>query len=99
MIAVLGYLHVDPAALDGLLPAMKTTMEKTRAEDGCERYSLAVEDAAEGKVSISEKWRDMDALKAHGAAPHMADFNKALAGKVKGAEIHAYEASNETKLA
>lgn len=99
MIIVLGYLDVDPAALDELLPVMRRQMDETRKEDGCERYSLAVEDGGSGRVSISERWRDADALKAHGASSHMAEFNKALKGKVRGAQIHSYEASNEQKLA
>lgn len=98
MIIVLGYLDVDPAALDELLPVMRHQMDETLKEDGCERYSLAVEDTGTGRISISERWRDGEALQAHGAAPHMAEFSKALKGKVRGADIKAYDASNERKL-
>ena len=65
MVIVLGYLDVDPAAVEGLLPVLQKQMEATRAEDGCVRYSLAIENADTGRISISECWRDEDALKAN----------------------------------
>ena len=53
---------------------------QVRAEDGCIEY-LATVDAADAPSSqtafgedtfvVVEKWASMDALKAHGAAPHM----------------------------
>ena len=98
MIIVLGYVHVNPAEVAGLNDALQTMMRKTREEDGCERYSLAVENAEEGIISISERWASMEALGAHSKAQHMADFNAALKGKVTKFDVKAYDASNERKL-
>ncbi len=96
MIIVLGYLKLDPAAIDDdLKGAMQAAMATTRQENGCHRYSLAFENEAEGVVSISELWSDEDALKAHGKAPHMAAFGAALKGKVRSMDVKIYDGENE----
>ncbi|MGB3721244.1 MAG: putative quinol monooxygenase [Pacificimonas sp.] len=99
MIVVLGYMKLDSAAIDDdLKAAMQTVMTTTRGETGCHRYSLALEDEAAGTVSISELWADADALKAHGAQPHMAAFGAALKGKVRAMDLKMYDADNERAL-
>jgi quinol monooxygenase YgiN len=42
-------------------------------------------------VVVIEKWRDLDALKAHGAAPHMAAFGASVKDIVAGRAIHVLE--------
>jgi quinol monooxygenase YgiN len=98
MIIVQGTATVDPAAIDALVAAAATMMAETRKERGCLHYSLAIEDADRGIMSISERWADEAALKAHFAAPHMAAFNQAIAGKVKGLDVRMYDASGERGL-
>lgn len=95
MIIVQGTVTADPAAIAELGDALKTMMTETRGEAGCLHYSLAVEDAAAGIISISERWADDAALKAHFTAPHMASFNARLKGKVHGMDIKLYDASGE----
>ena len=57
-----------------------------RKEKGCVEYFVAVDmDAGlpgqardASRVVILEKWENIDALKAHGATPHMLAFSKAV---------------------
>jgi quinol monooxygenase YgiN len=98
MIIVQGTATVDPAAIDVLVAAAATMMAETRRERGCLHYSLAIEDADRGIMSISERWADEAALKAHFAAPHMAAFNQAIAGRVKRLDVRMYDASGERGL-
>ena len=99
MIIVLGYMKLDPSAIDDhLKAAMQTAMAATRQEEGCYRYSLPLENEADGTVSISELWASEDALKAHGKAPHMATFGTALKGKVRGMDIKMYDGGNERPI-
>jgi quinol monooxygenase YgiN len=66
-----------------LLAAFQANVSNVHAEDGCIEY-LATVDAAAAPISqtpfgeetfvVVEKWSSMDALKAHGAAPHMAAY-------------------------
>ena len=48
---------------------------------------------------ISERWRDGDALAAHGRAPHMATFNRAIGGiKIHQISVKAYDVSGVRTL-
>jgi quinol monooxygenase YgiN len=98
MIIVQGSARVDPAHVAELQAAAATMMAATRKETGCLHYSLAIEDAAAGVLSISERWTDAAALKAHFTEPHMAAFQKAIAGKVSNLDVNMYDASGERGL-
>jgi quinol monooxygenase YgiN len=88
MIHVLAIITAKPGMRDRILEAWRGNAEAVRAEDGCIAYE-AVVDVAEGGAGFAqfgadtfvvvERWSSMEALRAHGAAPHM----KAYAGKVK----------------
>jgi quinol monooxygenase YgiN len=63
-------------------------MPAVHAEQGCIEYGPAIDAEGVGKIQtplggdtfvVIEKWESLDALKAHGAAPHMA----AYAGKTR----------------
>lgn len=95
MVIVQGTVKADPAAIDGMRGALATMMAETRKEAGCLYYSLAVEDAVAGILSISERWAGDAALKAHAKAPHLAAFYAAIAGKVSGLDVKLYDASGE----
>ena len=72
-----------------------TTMEAaSRAESGCEDYTFSVELNDPGVLRITERWRDMAALAAHFATPHMAAFGAAMqAHPPKHVEARCYEAT------
>ena len=98
MIIVQGSARIDPAHVSALAAAAATMMAETRKEAGCILYSLAIEDAAAGVMSISERWTDAGALAAHMKTPHMVAFNAAIAGKVRGLDIKAFDVAGERKL-
>jgi len=57
----------------------------TRAEPGCVAYDLCRDVDAPDRFVACETWRDLDALRAHLAAPHFAAVGAALGGLLAGA--------------
>ena len=45
--------------------------EQCRAEDGCLKYDYYLPFDDNGELLLVEKWRDADALAAHGRQPHL----------------------------
>ena len=80
MILIVGTVRVPASAFERERAAMERMITESRKEDGCIRYSYA-RDALDPEVMyISEAWRDRDALKAHFSSPHMAEWQKVVAG-------------------
>lgn len=78
MLIVSGVIEVNP---DNIGPAQVATtkmMEETRKEKGCIVYEFSQLVEAPHRFRVYEEWEDMDCLKAHGQAPHMAAFREAL---------------------
>ena len=65
------------AVLLSMLPA-------SRADDGCIRYELFRDGRDPNVFVFVEEWRDMDAVKAHGAQPHMAEAGNRMKGLLAG---------------
>jgi quinol monooxygenase YgiN len=80
MICVMGYAKMAAGEIDRLGEAMQTQVAATRGEEGCDHYSFSRDVCDPDTLIISERWRDWGALEAHFKAPHMAEFNAALAG-------------------
>lgn len=99
MLIVMGKAEANAADVAALRGAMADLMQATRAETGCISYSLAVEDeGAEDRpaiISISERWADAAALKAHMGQPHMGTFNARAAGKLRLVEVKLYHGAEE----
>jgi quinol monooxygenase YgiN len=83
MIHVLAMITAKPGRRDALLDAFRANLPAVHAENGCLEYGAAVDAEALGRfqttfgpdtVVVIEKWASPDALKAHGAAPHMVAF-------------------------
>ncbi len=74
-------------------------MAETHKEEGCHAYSFAQDAADPGSIRLFEIWENQEALDAHMKTPHMAAFNKAVAGfNVTGASVNIYEVSGTRKL-
>ncbi len=83
MIHVLAVITAKPGQRETVLQAFRANVPAVLAEQGCIEYG-AVVDMANGPAFqanygadtfvVIEKWENMDALKAHGAAPHMAAY-------------------------
>nr|WP_247712107.1 putative quinol monooxygenase [Qipengyuania qiaonensis] len=67
-------------------------MQASRAEDGCIDYIFARDLADPNTLVVLERWRDRDALEAHGNSAHMAEFRKLMAANPpKSSELRIYE--------
>jgi quinol monooxygenase YgiN len=97
MIHVIALLTTKPGMRDKVLEAFRANVPAVRAEDGCIEYGPAID--AEGLGSfqakvgpdtfvVIEKWRDVAALKAHAAAPHMAAYAAKVKDMLAGRVVH-----------
>lgn len=97
MIHVVALITTKPGMREQVLEAFRANVPAVRAEDGCIEYGPAID--AEGLGSfqakvgadtfvVIEKWRDVAALKAHAAAPHMASYGAKVKDMLAGRVIH-----------
>jgi len=85
MICVLATIEAGEGLRDDLLALFRDLVPKVRAEKGCIEYTpmidtpsrLDVQGALRPNVVVMvEKWESVEALHAHLATPHMAEFGK-----------------------
>jgi quinol monooxygenase YgiN len=101
VIDVIASIRVRPGRLDEFLTVFKALVPEVLAEDGCHGYYPAVDIdtglAAQVKdpdiVTIVEKWRDVDALRAHLEAPHMLSYRERAADLVESVSLTIVEAA------
>lgn len=79
MIQINGTIRLPDGAVDAARDALVTMMEASRAEDGCLDYTFAQDVGDPNTVILFERWRDQEALSAHGQSAHMAEFQKTMA--------------------
>lgn len=93
MIIVYGIIDTTSESIAALTEAI-TKMEKaTREEAGCIDYTFSVAISDPQCIRISEKWESVEALKAHMGAPHMAEFQQAIAANPpRSADIKFFQA-------
>jgi quinol monooxygenase YgiN len=100
MIHVLATIDLAPGQRQAFLAEFHKLVPKVRAEQGCIEYGPAIDVATsipvqspprEDVVLVIEKWESVQALLAHLAAPHMADFRAATALLVRGIAIQVLE--------
>ncbi len=94
MIVVNAIIESTAANIAAMQAAIATMENKSRAEDGCYDYTFSVELNNPDVLRITEKWESMEALAAHFAMPHMADFQAAMAANPpKSVAATFYEAT------
>ena len=94
MIVVAARIESTPEALDAMRDAILTIQSATMNEEGCEDYTFSIEMANQGAVRISERWASKEALAAHFATPHMAEFQAAMAANPpKSVEARFFDAT------
>lgn len=85
MIHVIATIEVSQGMRDKLLQEFYALVPQVLEEDGCIEYGPAIDVATDisaqsetrdNAVVVLEKWRDIAALKAHLAAPHMSDYRE-----------------------
>lgn len=97
MIHVLAIITAKPGMRATILEAFHANMPAVHAEDGCIEYQPVVDVENFGAIQtplgpdtfvVIEKWATPEALKAHGAAPHMAAYAAKTREMVASRVIH-----------
>ena len=96
MIIINGRFESNEENIAALKDAVAVMERASRAEAGCQDFAFSVELNDPNALRITERWDDMEALQAHFASPHMAEFRKSLATlPAEGREVHFYEVERE----
>jgi len=97
MIHVIAVLTTQPGKREEVLKHFCANIPAVLAEKGCIEYAAAVDadpalpiQAKYGPDTfvVIEKWETMDALEAHGAAPHMAAYGAKVKDLMATRAIH-----------
>lgn len=79
MIAIIGYIDVDPEVRDELVRSTADLQAATeRGEPGCLTYSICADPALDGRIRITELWESTEALDAHFEHPNFRATGTAL---------------------
>lgn len=96
MIVVIATIEVHEGRRDAFLVEFHKNVPLVCAEAGCLEYVPTTDLAADlpvpvasrpNVVTIVEKWQSLDALRAHFAAPHMADYRVRVKDLVAGVKL------------
>lgn len=95
MIIVLVSVKVKSDSHKAFIDCFKANVPNVLAEDGCIEYFPAVDFPTAMPpqqldplvVTIIEKWENLDKLKAHLGAPHMASYREATKDMVEGMKL------------
>jgi len=102
MIHVVASIEVKPGHRDEFIAAFHQLVPKVKAEEGCVDYGPTVDAQSgidrqvpyrENTVTIIEQWQDLDCLKAHLTAPHMAEFRTKVQDLNLGATLQILESA------
>jgi quinol monooxygenase YgiN len=78
MLIIMGTVRIAPERIADAIPAMSRMVAASNAEDGCHLYAYSQDLVDPGLVRITERWRDREALAAHFASPHMAEWRQVI---------------------
>lgn len=92
MIVVTGVIEVTDGSREKAAMLAAAMAIETRKEAGCISYGFYADIENQNRFRIYEEWKDMAALEAHFATPHMAEFQKGLGTvEVVGADVQKFE--------
>ena len=102
MIQINGTITLAPGTIahnPDTVEAIKAMVAASRAEDGCYTYTFAQDLSDPDTLIIYERWRDQEALAAHGKSAHMAEFQKVMAANPPlGRDLRVYETDEGNPL-
>ncbi|GAA4053412.1 putative quinol monooxygenase [Parerythrobacter jejuensis] len=102
MIQINGTISLAPGTIANspeTVEAIKTMVAASRAEDGCYTYTFAQDLSDPDTIIIYERWRDQEALGAHGKSAHMAEFQKVMAANPPvGRDLRMYQTDDGQPL-
>ena len=97
MIHVVAILTAHPGQRQAVLDAFHENVPAVHAEPGCIAYQPVVDATDVGPMQakigedafmVIEAWASADALRAHAAAPHMAEYGRKVKGMLASRVIH-----------
>lgn len=97
MIHVVAIITAKPGMREAILKEFRANVPSVHAEKGCIEYGPAIDADGAGPIQtalgpdafvVIEKWESLDALKAHGASPHMAAYAAKTRPMVASRVIH-----------
>jgi quinol monooxygenase YgiN len=100
MIHVVAVITAKPGMREQILEAFRANMPTVHAEKGCIEYGPAVDADGAGAIQtkfgpdtfvVIEKWESLDALRAHGASPHMAAYAAKTRDMIASRVIHVLQ--------
>ncbi len=96
LLVVAGDVEIDPSNRDAAIEAARKVMAATREEPGCLEYTISADVDDPGRFVILERWASPEALEAHFATPHMAEFQAAMGGLgVRRVDVKRYDVAQE----
>ena len=99
MLIIAGTLTVDAEHRGAMLESVKPMVEATLAESGCQAYAFTPDPDDPGLVRLYELWDSEDALAAHFASDHMAEWRERSAKlPVTARDIAKYTVSTVSPL-
>jgi quinol monooxygenase YgiN len=93
LILVTARFLVAPDAEDEFLAAAAPAIEPTRAEPGCQSYTLLRDVGEPTAFTFVEEWDDSEAFRAHTQSPHLVAFRQAAGPSIasQSVRIHTVE--------
>lgn len=100
MIHIVAIITAKPGMRDNILAAFHANMPAVHAEQGCIEYGPTIDAEGAGSFQtkfgpdtfvVIEKWESLDALRAHGASPHMAAYAARTRDMVASRVIHVLQ--------
>ena len=97
MVNVVAVITAKPGKRGDVLEAFHANIPNVRAEDGCIEYGPTIDTEGVGGIQteigpnafiVIEKWKSLDHLKAHAAAPHMAEYAAKVKDMLESRVIH-----------
>ena len=101
MIQVVAVITAKPGQRAQVLEAFQANVPNVLAEDGCIEYGATIDADGFGQFQsrfgedtmvVVEKWASKEALMAHAAAPHMADYAAKTKDLLAERKIHILSA-------
>ena len=87
MIYVIAQMEINDGCLDAAMAVFAKTVPQVLSEDGCIMYTPCADEKNANLITIVEAWKSHDALQAHLAAGHMAEFREAMKELRKGTDV------------
>ena len=100
MIYVIATIEVAQGHRDAFLKEFNRNVPNVLAEEGCIEYGPNIDvhtgigaqlPLRDRVVTIVEKWESVDALKAHLATPHMAEYRSRVKGMVHNVTLQVLQ--------